>query len=254
MNRSSLIFLENSKRNDGVKRLKKILLVEDDLNISRLTASYLNHHGYQVTCVYDGAHAHEIVISEPFDLVLLDVLLPNESGWDVCKYIQANLDVPIIMLTALGDVRDRVHGLSLGADDYLIKPFDPQELLARIQAILRREERAIGKQLTEHQTIQYGDLRIDCIARTVMLSGERIEMPRREFDLLQFLFFHPNQVFSRDTLIERILGFDFEGEDRVIDLYIKRIRQRLVAQAMQPWEIVTVRGVGYKFEVKHDNK
>ncbi len=230
-----------------------ILIVEDDRNIAKLTAHYLNKQNFETQVVHTGTEAIDAVKRSLPQIILLDIMLPDIDGWAVCKYVRSISNVPIIMLTAKEDVSDRIHGLQLGSDDYLTKPFDPKELVARIQAVLRRSEKSIGQlpAVTNHYEIyQFGNLLVDPISYTVSLDTIKIDIPRREFDLLHFLIRHPNQVFSRDRLIEQIWGWDFEGEDRVIDLYVKRLRDRLFLTQKQPWQITTVRGVGYKFEVK----
>jgi DNA-binding response OmpR family regulator len=230
---------------------KKILLIEDDENISKIIKLYLEKEGLIVFCCDDGMEACEIYLKNKYDLVLLDLMLPGIGGHEVCQKIRETSSVPIIMLTAKGNLEEKVKGLNIGADDYITKPFEIHEVLARIHAILRRRtldhEEITSK---EGNRLEYHNLIFDIDAFVIHLNEDVIKIPRREAQLLQYLMMYPNQTFKRDDLIEGIWGWDFEGEDRVIDLYIKRLRKRLKSKNKQSWSIKTVWGIGYKFEVE----
>ncbi|MHC0037589.1 response regulator transcription factor [Pseudoneobacillus sp. C159] len=245
---------------------KTIMFVDDDYNISKVTGIYLKKAGYQVQFAYDGEEALDVFQTRPPDAIILDLMLPKLDGMAVCEKIRRTSQVPIIMLTAKGQTADKIEGLKIGADDYVVKPFDPNELLARLEAVLRRvmpaqhatQATAMSKANTHHQTNQLltvneiilGNLAINEDTYTVAINGQPIKFPKKEFELLLFLAKHPNRVFGRDDLIERIWGWDFEGEDRVIDLYIKRIRAKLKDASVV---IKTVWGVGYQLLEEHSS-
>lgn len=232
---------------------KRILLVEDDVNICRIVKLYLENEGFIVTDFGDGLEAWESFLKNKYDLVLLDLMLPGLDGYEICKKIRQTSYTPIIMLTAKGGLEEKIKGLHLGADDYITKPFEIHELIARVHATLRRREfdhEEVEKK--EANRLEYDNLVFDIDAFVVYLNGEIVNIPRRELQLLQHLMMHHNQVFTRDDLIEGIWGLDFDGEDRVIDVYIKRLRKRLKSKTKQSWAIKTVWGVGYKFEVGKD--
>lgn len=230
---------------------KRILLVEDDENISKIINLYLVNENFEVSCCKNGEEAYKIFSKNKYDLILLDLMLPDLSGYDICKKIRETSYVPIIMLTAKGELEEKVNGLNMGADDYVTKPFEIHELLARIHALLRRRK-LDHKEIKniEVNRLEYDNLVFDVDAFIVYLNGNIIDVPRREAQLLKYLMMHPNQVFKRSELIDKVWGLDFEGEDRVIDLYIKRLRKRLKTNNKQSWSIKTVWGIGYKFEVK----
>lgn len=230
---------------------KKILLVEDDENISKIIKLYLEKEGFIVSCCEDGIEACEIFIKNKYDLVLLDLMLPGLGGHEVCQKIRETSATPIIMLTAKGSLEEKVKGLHIGADDYVTKPFEIHELLARIYAMLRRRTLDQDENTSKRvNRLEYHNLIFDIDAFVIHLNEKVINVPRREAQLLQYLMMYPNQVFKRDDLIEGIWGWDFEGEDRVIDVYIKRLRKRLKSKNKQSWSIKTVWGIGYKFEVE----
>ena len=232
---------------------KQILLVEDDENISKIVKLYLEKEGFIVSCCDDGIIACEMFLKNKYDLVLLDLMLPGLDGYDVCRKIKETSYTPIIMLTAKGSLEEKVKGLHIGADDYITKPFEIHELLARINAMLRRRELDHEEiKSKEVNRLEYHNLIFDIEAFVIHLNEDIINVPRREAQLLQYLMMYPNQVFTRDDLIEGIWGFDFDGEDRVIDVYIKRLRKRLKCKNKQSWSIKTVWGIGYKFEVDKD--
>ncbi len=230
--------------------MKTVLMIDDDVNICRITKLYLEKNGYKTEVCHDGIEAVEACRRLRPDLLVLDLMLPGMDGWTVCRKIRAMSDVPIIMLTAKGEVDERIDGLAMGADDYMVKPFDPNELVARIKAILRRSG-GTAEAADRSELYVAGSLRVDAASRQVTVKGQAVTLPRKEFELLLFLIRNPNRVFTREELITGIWGWDFEGEDRVVDLYIKRIRQKLLASAEEAneWGIVTVWGTGYKFEV-----
>lgn len=223
---------------------KKILVVEDDMHIGELIRLYLKKEGYKVIHAYDGIKAMEAFKEEPPDLVILDIMLPKMDGWDVCREIKKVSDVPIIMLTAKGDTFDKVLGLKMGADDYMVKPFEPRELVARIDAVLRRYQK---QPLFDRQVI-LPHLMVDMDKYRVKIKDEFMELPPKEMELLYFLVKNQNRVFTREQLIEYIWGFDFEGDHRTIDVHIKRLRKKL-EPLKERYNIKTVWGVGYKFEV-----
>ena len=225
--------------------MNKILIVEDDAILSRVLKAYLVKAGYAVEQAYDGEAAIHAFREEKPSLVLLDVLLPNRNGWSILRAIRETSACPVIMLTALGDVEQRLKGLREGADDYLCKPFVGEEVVARVQAVLRRPPHV----LTEQEAI-FGQLKINYASREVTVNGEVVPLTTRDLDLLLFFSQHPNQSFSRDQLIEAVWGIDYEGSDRAVDLSVKRIRQLLGDWSEDEGEIATLRGLGYQFRVK----
>ncbi|NEW07504.1 response regulator transcription factor [Paenibacillus sp. SYP-B3998] len=229
--------------------MKTVLVVDDDPNICRITKLYLEKSGYSVETAHDGDQALAQFDKLSPDFIVLDLMLPKRDGWAVCQKIRAMSDVPILMLTARGQVEERIEGLQMGADDYLIKPFDPNELVARITTILRRTTLRSDAPVPTN-LYEIGSLRLDAGSHEVTVEGHYVALPKKEYELLLFFLRNPNQVFTREELIAKIWGWDFEGEDRVVDLYIKRLRQKLSAltQRRDDWSIRTVWGVGYKFE------
>jgi DNA-binding response OmpR family regulator len=224
-----------------------ILMVDDDPNICRSTNIYLKKAGYSADFAEDGEKALSLFELNRYQLVILDLMLPKVDGWEVCRRIRKSSTVPIIMLTARGQIHERIEGLHLGADDYIVKPFDPNELLARMGAILRR---AASEENFSKETLKLGSLELHLINHQASLLGESLKLPKKEFDILAYFLKHPNRVFSREALIENIWGWDFEGDERVIDLYIKRLRTKLSTKKDDFWEIKTVWKVGYQLEVR----
>lgn len=224
----------------------KILIVDDDTNISELIALYLNKEGYDTQEVDSGKKAIEAFLHYQPDIILLDIMLPEMDGYDVCKEIRKTSRVPIIMLTAKCDVFDKVLGLELGADDYLAKPFDPKELIARVKAVLRRT--IVPKEETKptKNQIILEDLVVDKDNYSVTYKGQLMELPPKELEVLYFLVSHPQQVFTREQLLDKIWGYDFVGDTRTVDVHIKRLRDKFEGE--HNWQIKTVWGVGYKFE------
>jgi DNA-binding response OmpR family regulator len=223
----------------------KIMMVDDDLNICKVTSIYLQKAGYEVVFAYDGEQALQLFDNTKVDAIILDLMLPKVDGMEVCETIRQASTVPIIMLTAKGQTTDKIEGLQLGADDYIVKPFDPNELIARLQAVLRRTQ---SDKTSSTDLITIGELEINTMSHNVSLNGNEVKLPKKEFELLSFLAKHPNRVFSRDELIEMIWGWDFEGEDRVVDLYIKRLRSKLSKAENQSISIKTIWGIGYQLE------
>ncbi|MCS7222594.1 MAG: response regulator transcription factor [Anaerolineae bacterium] len=221
----------------------KILIVEDEMKIARTVRLYLEQSGFQVTTVHDGALAMPAFRHERPDLVILDLLLPHMDGWEICRQIRRESDVPIIMLTARDQETDRIVGLELGADDYITKPFSPREVVARVRAILRRVRGALQPLLI----IRAGDVVVDLERREASVAGRPLELTPTEFDLLAVLASHPGQVFTRLQLLDQLQGSAYAGYERVIDQHIKNLRAKLGDDAHNPRYIATVYGVGYKF-------
>jgi DNA-binding response OmpR family regulator len=233
----------------STKMTRKIMLVDDDPNICKVTSIYLKKAGFEIELANDGEKALQLFYEKKVDAIILDIMLPLVDGWKVCETIRRESNVPIIMLTARGQTSDKIEGLQLGADDYMVKPFDPNELIARLHAVLRRTSvEKIDNKMNHKDSIVVGELEINPINYTVYVHGEAMKLPRKEFELLLFLAKHPNRVFTRDELIEKIWGWDFDGEDRVIDLYIKRLRAKLAKDHILSINIKTVWGVGYQLE------
>jgi len=226
----------------------KILLVDDDPNIRQLVNLYLVKEGFEVEMAERGDEALKKVLASPPNLMLLDVMLPGMDGWQVLRETRKTSNVPIIMLTAKDETFDKVLGLELGADDYIAKPFDMKELVARIKAVIRRyqapEPAEAGKALS------FPGLTVNISQYTVNYMGKELEMPPKELELLNFLASHPNQVFTREQLLEQVWGYDYFGDSRTVDVHVKRLREKLTEGEKLGWQIKTVWGVGYKFEVK----
>lgn len=229
---------------------QKVLVVEDDINIAELLRLYLEKDGFEVKIAHDGGEGLKLAESEQPDLVLLDIMLPVLDGWQVCRRLRKTTKTPIIMLTAKGETEDKVSGLEMGADDYIVKPFSPREVISRIKAVLRRASNAGETDKQEAlTTLTYGNLEIQPERYSVKLNGEPISCTPREVELLHLLASHPGRVFEREQILSRIWGYDFFGDTRTVDTHIKRLRQKLSCPQPCGWEIVTVYGVGYKFEV-----
>lgn len=225
-----------------------ILLVDDDPNISRLVQLYLEKEGFEVKNAARGDDALAEFRRLPPDLMLLDVMLPGVDGWQVLKTVRKTSDIPIIMLTAKDETFDKVLGLELGADDYMTKPFDSKELVARVKAVLRRTQ---GAEEEKQDGLSFPGLTVSLTQYEAHYEGRKIEMPPKELEVLYFLASHPNQVFTREQLLEQVWGFDFFGDsNRTVDVHIKRLREKLVDSDKYGWCIRTVWGVGYKFDVK----
>lgn len=223
----------------------RVLVVDDDSNICELIRLYLEKEDFLVSISYDGKKALEAFKEQAPDIVILDIMLPGMDGWQVCREIRRMSAIPIIMLSAKDETFNKVLGLELGADDYMVKPFEPKELIARIRAVLRRYD----KQEEAPQQVVFPGLVINKSTYSVKLNGNEIEMPPKELELLYFLASNPNKVFTREQLLENVWGFDFYGDTRTVDVHIKRLREKFEPGDYK-WQIKTVWGVGYKFEVK----
>lgn len=222
----------------------KVLIVDDDKNICEVIKMYLENYGYTTKVCNDGKSAEDTFTSYNPDLVLLDIMLPKIDGIDVLKCIRKDSMVPVIMLTAKGETFDKVLGLELGADDYMVKPFEPKELIARIKAVLRRfRPDESGKEV-----LNFDELSIDMNSYNVIYKNQEIKMPPKEFELLYYLASNKNRVFTREQLLCEVWGYDYPGDSRTVDVHVKRLREKL--QGGSNWQIETVWGVGYKFEVK----
>ena len=220
----------------------KILVVEDDLHIQRLIRETLEADGHRVTATADGNEAAFWIDGQLFEAAVLDVMVPGRTGFELCALLRANQEIPILMLTALGELTDKRDGFSAGADDYITKPFDPEELVFRLHAVARRYQKAAVP------AMQFGDVTIDKRSQQLTIGTTRLTIPRREFELLHQLASFPGRVFSREELIEHVWGRDFMGDDRTVDVHIKRLRTRL--HQTEAITIETVRGLGYRLEVK----
>ena len=225
---------------------EKILIVDDDKNISELLRLYLTKEGYQTVLAHDGEAAMAVFAQQNPALVLLDVMMPKMDGWEVCRRIRAQGETPVIMLTAKGETFDKVLGLELGADDYVVKPFDAKEVIARIKAVLRRCGAA---EESREGVLAYDGLSVDMSRYELKVKGKTVAAPPKELELLSFLASHPNRVFTRDQLLDEVWGFEYYGDSRTIDVHIKRLREKLEGTS-EKWGLKTVWGVGYKFEVK----
>ena len=225
----------------------KILIVDDEENICELVRLYIEKEGFDAIIANDGQEAVAKFNKEKPDLILLDIMLPIKDGWLVCREIRAQSKVPIIMLTAKGETFDKVLGLELGADDYVVKPFEPKELIARIRAVLRRSADSVDEKADEDE-LSFDGLKINQSTYEVYIDDKKVEMPPKEFELLYFLAKNTNKVFTRDQLLDEIWGYEFFGDSRTVDVHIKRIREKLEGEN-RTWALKTVWGVGYKFEV-----
>lgn len=226
---------------------KKILVVDDDINICELLRLYLEKDGFQTLVANDGEQALQFAQVHNPDLILLDIMLPMLDGWQVCREIRKNSKVPIIMLTAKGETFDKVLGLELGADDYVTKPFDTKEVIARIKAVLRRT--SDDQKLDGIKEVRYDRLRINLTNYELVVNDEVIDTPPKELELVYHLAKNPNRVYTRDQLLDEVWGFDYYGDSRTVDVHIKRLREKLEGVS-EKWSLKTVWGVGYKFEVK----
>ncbi len=227
---------------------EKILIVDDDTNICELLKLYVEKDGFSTIIANDGITAVQLAEKENPDLILLDIMLPGLDGWQVCREIRKKSSVPIILVTAKGEVFDKVLGLELGADDYVTKPFDTKEIVARIKAVLRRTAKETDSDIQE---VNYDKLKINLTNYELIVDGEAIDTPPKELELIYHLASNPNRVFTRDQLLDEVWGFDYYVDSRTVDVHVKRLREKL-EKVTANWEIKTVWGVGYKFEVKQD--
>ena len=229
---------------------QKILIVDDDNNIAELISLYLTKECFETMIVNDGESVLSACTSFSPNLILLDLMLPGMDGYQVCREVRAKYSFPIIMLSAKGEVFDKVLGLELGADDYIEKPFDSKELVARVKAVLRRYKPAGPAQESKNEkSVSYEDLTINLTNYSVVYMGENIDMPPKELELLYFLAASPNHVFTREQLLDQIWGYEYIGDTRTVDVHIKRLREKIKDHAN--WKISTIWGIGYKFEVRN---
>ena len=222
-----------------------ILIVDDDKNICELVRLYLAKEGYETGCAYSGKQALEMIETMNPSAVLLDIMLPEIDGIEVLKEIRKTKKMPVIMLTAKGETIDKVLGLELGADDYVVKPFEPKELMARIKAVLRRTE-PTGVEADE---VSFDKLSLNMSTYELRIDGKAVDIPPKELELLNYLCIHPNKVFTRDQLLDEVWGYEYFGDSRTVDVHVKRLREK-VEGVSDKWSLKTVWGVGYKFEVK----
>ena len=229
----------------------KILIVDDDNNIAELISLYLTKECYDTKIVNDGEEALTAFEQYNPNMILLDLMLPGIDGYQVCREVRTKSNVPIIMLSAKGEIFDKVLGLELGADDYIMKPFDSKELVARVKAVLRRYQpikSASPAPATTTKCVEYPDLTINLSNYSVIYNGAQVDMPPKELELLYFLASSPNQVFTREQLLDNIWGYEYIGDTRTVDVHVKRLREKI--KDHDAWQIATVWGIGYKFEVK----
>lgn len=225
---------------------KKILVVDDEKLIVKGIRFSLEQEGYEVSCAYDGEEALEQAKQTNFDLILLDVMLPKYTGFEVCQMIREFSNVPIVMLTAKGEDMDKILGLDYGADDYITKPFNILEVKARIKAIMRRTEHKETE--TNQKLVVVGDLKLDCESRRVYVENKEINLTAKEFDVLELLVFNPNKVYSRESLLKLVWGAEYPGDVRTVDVHIRRLREKIEANPSEPKYVHTKWGVGYYFQ------
>lgn len=229
--------------------MSKILVVDDERNIVELIRLYMEKEGFETICAYAGDEALSKFREEKPDLIVLDLMLPGIDGWQVCREIRKTSAVPIIMLTAKSETFDKVLGLELGADDYITKPFEAKELLARVKAVLRRTG---AKEEGSSKEVSFKNLSVNIENYELKIKGEQVDAPPKEIELLYFLASNPNRVYTREQLLEEVWGFDYFGDSRTVDVHIKRLREKLEG-AEDGWQLKTVWGVGYKFEIKKES-
>lgn len=233
----------------GVSSLnERIMVADDDSNITDVCRRYLEREGYSVVTAKDGMEAIELWRTHTPDLIVLDLMMPHKNGWEICNEIRQSEDVPIVMLTARGEEQDRLMGLTMGADDYLTKPFSPRELVLRVKAILRRMRTVqVSPATHSSHTIRYERLTIDFVKREVEIDGRLIDLTVTEFEMLYLLASHPGQVFSRSQMLSKIWDFSYEGDTTTVTVHIRRLREKIEQNASDPKYIKTVWGIGYKF-------
>ena len=229
--------------------MSKILIVEDELAIAELERDYLELSGFDVTLETNGAKGTLLAMQEDFDLIILDIMLPDRDGFEICREIRQEKNTPIIMVSAKKDDIDKIRGLGLGADDYMTKPFSPSELVARVKAHLARYERLIGSGIKENTIIEIRGIKIDKTARRVYVNGEEKNFTTKEFDLLAFLAENPNHVFSKEELFQKIWDMESIGDIATVTVHIKKIREKIEVNTSKPQYIETIWGVGYRFKV-----
>lgn len=228
--------------------MSKVLIVEDEDAIAEIERDYLELSGFDVTLASDGKEGHDIALKEDFDIIILDIMLPGMDGFDICKEIRKEKDIPIIMVSAKKEDIDKIRGLGIGADDYMTKPFSPSELVARVKAHLARYERLLTNNKPENETIEIRGIKIDKTARRVFVNGEEKSFTTKEFDLLTFLAEHPNHVYTKEELFREIWDMDSIGDIATVTVHIKKIREKIEADTSNPQYIETIWGVGYRFK------
>jgi DNA-binding response OmpR family regulator len=221
--------------------MSKLLLVDDDPHIRELASVFLHNEGFDIYEANDGVEALATLESVVVDMIILDIMMPNMDGWELCQQLRANYDFPILMITAKGETKDKLHGFQLGTDDYLVKPFEPLELVVRVKALLKRYRIATS------QTVQIGELFMNRKTYEITVNGKSLTLPLKEFELLFKLASYPEKTLSRDRLIEDIWGYDFEGNERTLDVHINRLRERF-PETEHSFSIRTIRGLGYRLE------
>lgn len=225
----------------------KVLIVDDDVNICELLKIYLEKSGFETAIVNDGLSAIQYAETKKPDLILLDIMLPGADGWQVCREIRKKSDLPIIMLTAKGETFDKVLGLELGADDYISKPFDTKEVVARVKAVLRRSN---NQKDSSAKIVSFDKLSINISSYELIVDGKQIDTPPKELELIYHLASNPGKVYTRNQLLDEVWGFDYFGDSRTVDVHVKRLREKL-ENVSDEWELKTVWGVGYKFDIKN---
>ena len=228
------------------KHPRPILIVDDDVELVTLLVDYLQLEGFAPVAAHNGTEALELLSRQEFEIVVLDVMMPGMSGVEVLKRIREKSQLPVLMLTAKGEVNDRIHGLEMGADDYVVKPFDAKEVVARVKAVLRR---SAGAPAADIKQVEYDKLKINLTNYELWVDGKRIDTPPKELELIYHLASNPNRVFTRDQLLDEVWGFDYYGDSRTVDVHVKRLREKLEGVS-DKWELKTVWSVGYKFETK----
>ncbi len=227
---------------------KRVLVVDDEKLIVKGIRFSLEQDGMEVDCAFDGEEALEAAKKKEYDVILLDVMLPKLTGFEVCQQIREFSSMPIIMLTAKGDDMDKILGLEYGADDYITKPFNILEVKARIKAIIRRSSKNVANNNADMKQITFGDMKIDCENRRVYISNKEVNLTAKEFDLLELLVFNPNKVYSRENLLNIVWGYDYPGDVRTVDVHIRRLREKIESNPSEPKYIHTKWGVGYYFQ------
>ncbi|MEE1315079.1 MAG: response regulator transcription factor [Faecalimonas sp.] len=229
--------------------MSRILIVEDEISIAELERDYLELSGFEVEVASDGAEGLQKAINEEFDLIILDLMLPKVDGFEICRQVREEKNIPIIMVSAKKEDVDKIRGLGLGADDYMTKPFSPSELVARVKAHMARYERLVGSAVEENKVIEIRGLKIDTTARRVWINGEEKTLTTKEFDLLTFLASHPNHVYTKDELFRKIWDMEALGDIATVTVHIKKIREKIEFDTSKPQYIETIWGVGYRFKV-----
>ena len=229
--------------------MSRILIVEDEISIAELERDYLELSGFEVEVASDGAEGLQKAINEEFDLIILDLMLPKVDGFEICRQVREEKNIPIIMVSAKKEDVDKIRGLGLGADDYMTKPFSPSELVARVKAHMARYERLVGSAVEENKVIEIRGLKIDTTARRVWINGEEKTLTTKEFDLLTILASHPNHVYTKDELFRKIWDMEALGDIATVTVHIKKIREKIEFDTSKPQYIETIWGVGYRFKV-----